>query len=201
MAARAEAGAATTLDNLRARLAAFDGCPLKVTARQLVFADGNPHAPMMLVGEAPGRDEDASGLPFVGRAGQLLDRMLAAIGLDRTGVYIANVIPWRPPGNRTPSDFETEVLKPFIRRQIELAAPEILVMLGGQSLKVLTGSTQGIIRSRGQWMSYRAGERDIPALPTLHPAFLLRQPIKKRDAWADFLKLKAKLAAVAGTLH
>lgn len=197
-AARAEAAGATTLDALRDVMLRFDGCNLKKTATQLVFADGNPRARVMLVGEAPGREEDLDGRPFVGRSGKLLDRMLAAIGLDRSSVYIANVVPWRPPGNRTPSPLETEICRPFVTRQIELVDPALLVFLGGASAKVLTGATDGILKLRGRWLSYRLGDRDVPCLATLHPAYLLRQPLQKRLAWRDFLSLKRKLDELDG---
>ena len=149
--ARQRAAQAATLDELRQQLADFNGCNLKTTAKNLVFADGNPDADIMLVGEAPGRDEDLEGLPFVGRSGQLLDRILAAIGLDRQSAYIANVIPWRPPGNRTPTPQETEICRPFIERQIELANPKVLVTLGGPSAKLLLDTSEGILRLRGKW--------------------------------------------------
>jgi DNA polymerase len=194
MAAREAAGAAANLDELRAMLDKFDGCALKATASRLVFADGNPQARVMFVGEAPGRDEDIQGLPFVGRSGQLLDRMLAAIGLDRTAVYIANIIPWRPPGNRTPTPQESQICLPFIRRQIELADPQVLVCLGGPSAQTLLGVKEGIMRSRGRWLSYQNGTRDIRAIATFHPAFLLRSPLQKRIAWRDFLAIKQALA-------
>ena len=175
------AGAAKTLDELRAALAAFNGCGLKATATQLVFADGAPGAPIMLVGEAPGGDEDRIGRPFVGRAGQLLDLMLAAIGLDRTKVYIANCVPWRPPGNRTPTPQETQVCLPFIRRQIELSNPKLLVCLGGSALSTLFAAKDSISRARGGWREYAINdELKIPALPMFHPAYLLRQPNAKR---------------------
>ncbi|MBA5778434.1 uracil-DNA glycosylase [Stappia sp. F7233] len=192
-AARAAARSAASLDALHKALASFDGCNLSRTAKNLVFADGNPESRVMFVGEAPGRDEDLQGLPFVGRSGQLLDRMLAAIGLDRSSVYIANVVPWRPPGNRTPSPQETEICKPFIARQIELVDPDILVFLGGASAKALTGVTDGILRLRGRWMPYRTATREIRAIATLHPAYLLRSPIQKRLAWRDFLAIGAAL--------
>jgi len=194
MAAREAAKAAETLDELRAILEKFDGCALKATATQLVFADGNPQARVMLVGEAPGRDEDIEGLPFVGRSGKLLDRMLAAIGLDRTSVYIANIVPWRPPGNRTPTPQESAICLPFIRRQIELADPDILVCLGGPSAQTLLGIKEGITKTRGRWFTFNTGEREIRALPTFHPAFLLRSPLQKRFAWRDFLAIKKALA-------
>ena len=192
-AARDAARAAGNLDDLRAALERFDGCNLKLTATRLVFADGNPEARVMLVGEAPGRDEDIQGLPFVGRSGQLLDRMLAAIGLDRTSVYIANVVPWRPPGNRTPTPQETATCRPFIERQIELADPDFLVCLGGAAAKELLATSEGILRLRGRWREFDTGTRKIRAMATLHPAYLLRQPLQKRLVWRDLLTLKAAL--------
>ena len=194
MAAREAAKTAASLDELRAILGRFDGCALKATATQLVFADGNPQAQVMFVGEAPGRDEDLEGLPFVGRSGKLLDLMMAAIGLDRTRVYIANIIPWRPPGNRDPSSQETAICLPFIRRQIELADPDVLVCLGRPSAVTLLDIKEGILKSRGRWFSYHTGTRDIRATVTLHPAYLLRQPLQKRLAWRDFLAIKKALA-------
>ncbi|TGQ52191.1 uracil-DNA glycosylase [Mesorhizobium sp. M1C.F.Ca.ET.193.01.1.1] len=198
MLARQLAASASTLDELRQHMAAFDGCNLKFTAKNLVFADGNPNADLMLVGEAPGRDEDLEGLPFVGRSGRLLDLMLAAIGLDRTSAYIANVIPWRPPGNRTPTPHETEICRPFIERQIELVNPKVLVNLGGPSAKTLLNTTEGILRLRGNWRVHTtASGTAIPAMPTLHPAYLLRTPAHKKLAWRDFLEVKAKLRGLA----
>jgi len=194
MAAREAAKNATTLDELRALLADFEGCALRATATQLVFADGNPQSRVMFVGEAPGYDEDIVGRPFVGRSGKFLDRMMAAIGLDRTSCYIANVVPWRPPGNRTPTPQETAICLPFIRRQIELADPDILVCLGGPAMQTLLGIKDGITRSRGRWFAYDTGRREIRALATFHPAFLLRSPLQKRFAWRDFLALKKSLA-------
>lgn len=192
--ARIVAARCSTLDELKEALANFEGCPLRYTAKNLVFADGNPKARVMMVGEAPGRDEDIQGLPFVGRAGQLLDRMLASIGLDRSSVYIVNTLPWRPPGNRTPTPAEHAVCMPFVERHIELVQPEVLVLLGGVSAKQLLQTDTGIMRLRGKWAAVRVGERDIPALPTLHPAYLLRQPAQKRLAFRDLLALKARLA-------
>ncbi|MGQ4275296.1 uracil-DNA glycosylase [Terrihabitans sp. B22-R8] len=192
--ARSAASTATSLDELRALLERYDGISLKRSATQLVFSDGNPDARIMLVGEAPGRDEDREGRPFVGRAGQLLDRMLTAIGLDRNAVYIANIVPWRPPGNRTPTPQETELCLPFIRRQIELANPDILILLGGSAASNLTGVKEGILRMRGRWMDYSTGTRTIRALATLHPAYLLRTPLQKRLAWRDFRALKEEIA-------
>jgi uracil-DNA glycosylase family 4 len=195
--ARQLAARASSLEELRSAMAEFEGCNLRITARSLVFADGNPEAPLMLVGEAPGRDEDIEGRPFVGRSGQLLDRMLAAIGLDRSGAYIANVIPWRPPGNRTPTPLETEICRPFIERQIELAGPKVIVALGGPSTKVLVGRTEGILRLRGSWHTHLTSSgREIPVMPTLHPAYLLRTPAHKRLAWRDFLEVKSKLRSI-----
>ena len=195
MAARAAAKSAKTLDELRAILDKFDGCALKATATRLVFADGNPAARVMLVGEAPGRDEDIEGLPFVGRSGKLLDRMLAAIGLDRTSVYIANIVPWRPPGNRTPTPQETSICLPFIKRQIELANLEILICLGKPSMQTLLGINEGIRAARGRWRQYDTGTRTIRAMATFHPAYLLRSPNEKKFAWRDMLALKKALAS------
>jgi DNA polymerase len=193
MDARAAAKSANSLEELRAILDKFDGCALKATATRLVFADGNPKARVMLVGEAPGRDEDIEGLPFVGRSGKLLDRMLAAIGLDRTSVYIANIVPWRPPGNRTPTPQESQICLPFVLRQIGLVDPDILVCLGGPSAQTLLGIKDGITKTRGRWFTFNTGKRDIRALPTFHPAFLLRSPLQKRFAWRDFLAVKKAL--------
>jgi uracil-DNA glycosylase family 4 len=190
MAAREAARNAATLDELRAILDRFQGCALRTTATQLVFADGNPQARVMFVGEAPGRDEDISGLPFVGRSGKLLDRMMAAIGLDRKSVYVANIVPWRPPGNRTPTPQESAICLPFILRQIELADPDILVCLGGPSAQTLLKVKDGILKTRGRWFRHQTGTREIRALATLHPAYLLRQPLQKRLAWRDFLAIK-----------
>jgi uracil-DNA glycosylase family 4 len=195
MAARDAARNAATLDELRGILEGFEGCALRTTAKQLVFADGNPQARLMFVGEAPGRDEDIEGLPFVGRSGKLLDLMLKAIGLDRTQVYIANIIPWRPPGNRDPSLAETSICLPFIQRQIELVNPKILVCLGKPSTAALLGVTDGIRRTRGRWLAYRNDTAEIRAMPTFHPAYLLRSPLEKRLAWKDFLAIKRALAS------
>lgn len=195
--ARQLASGATTLEELREQLAAFDGCNLKFTAKNLVFADGNAQASIMFVGEAPGREEDLEGVPFIGRSGQLLDRMFAAIGLDRENVYIANTIPWRPPGNRTPTPLETEICRPFFERQIELANPKLLVALGGPAAKALTNATEGILRLRGNWKTHMtASGLQIPVMPTLHPAYLLRNPAQKRFAWRDFVSAKLRLRAL-----
>jgi DNA polymerase len=193
LAAREAAKSAATLEDLRTILENFDGCALKATATRLVFADGNPQARLMLVGEAPGRDEDLEGLPFVGRSGKLLDRMLAAIGIDRTQVYIANIVPWRPPGNRDPSPHESAICLPFIRRQIELCNPDILVSLGKPSMQTLLGLKEPITRARGRWVKFDTGAREIRAMATFHPAFLLRSPLQKRFAWKDFLAIKKAL--------
>ncbi len=189
------ARSATTLDALRSALAGFEGCALKATATNLVFADGNPKARIMLVGEAPGADEDRIGRPFVGVSGQLLDRMLACIGLDRSTVYIANILPWRPPGNRSPTAAEIAICLPFIERQIDLVAPEILVLLGGTAAKTLLATNDGIVRTRGKWFSYSSPDLTAPiaALATYHPAYLLRSPAQKRDSWRDLLMIKNKL--------
>jgi uracil-DNA glycosylase len=190
--ARELAQSAATLESLRQAMAEFDGCNLKKAARNLVFADGNPEAEIMLVGEGPGREEDIQGLPFVGRSGQLLDRMLAAIGLDRNNVYISNVIPWRPPGNRTPTPAEVEICRPFIERHIELIDPRLLVLVGGTSTKMLFNSTVGITRTRGQWRHYEINGRKVDTIAMLHPAYLLRQPAQKRDAWHDLLQIRER---------
>jgi DNA polymerase len=193
--ARAAAAAAKTLDELAEAMAAYEHCELKQGARSFVFSDGNPNARVMIVGEAPGREEDQQGKPFVGRAGQLLDRMFAAIGLARASpdaeaaFYITNILPWRPPQNRDPSSDELAMMTPFILRHIELADPEIVVTMGRFSLGVLTGLS-GITRVRGKWT--QAGGK--PCLPMLHPAYLLRNPAAKREAWADLLELKARLS-------
>ena len=193
-----EAGTAAgcaDLASLRAAMAAFDGCALKQGARNLVFADGNPAARLMVIGEAPGRDEDLAGLPFVGRSGQLLDRMLAAIGLSRRAgeparaVYITNTLPWRPPQNREPSADEVAMLLPFLHRHIELKAPEALLLVGASALRTLMQTPEGITRMRGRWLDWRG----VPVIATFHPAALLRDGLKKREVWADLLALKARL--------
>jgi len=194
MAAREEAKNAKTLEALRSILDGFTGCTLRATATRLVFADGNPQARVMFVGEAPGRDEDIEGLPFVGRSGKLLDRMMAAIGLTRANAYIANIVPWRPPGNRTPTPQESAICLPFTLRQIELVDPDVLVCLGGPSAQTLLGSRDGILKTRGRWFAFQTGSREIRATATLHPAYLLRQPLQKRLAWRDFLAIRKALA-------
>jgi len=195
MAAREAASSAQTLEELRELLNIFDGCALKATATQLVFSRGNPQAKIMFVGEAPGRDEDLAGEPFVGRSGKLLDLMLASIGLDNSSVYIANIIPWRPPGNRTPTPQETQICLPFVRRQIELVNPDVLVCLGNPSSQGILGTKEGIMRTRGRWMDYDTGTRTIRAMATFHPAYLLRSPAYKRLAWQDFRAIRKALTA------
>lgn len=195
--ARAAADAAGTLDALREAMAAFDLCELKRGARNLVFADGNPAARVMIVGEAPGREEDLKGLPFVGRAGRLLDRMLGAIGLGREregaeAVYITNVLPWRPPQNRDPKPDEIAMLLPFLRRHVALADPDILIVMGNISAQAVLGR-RGITRLRGNWTE----AFDRPVMPMFHPAYLLRNPGAKREAWADLLDIQAKLGSAA----
>ncbi len=191
------AKAATSLPALKAAIEAFDGCALKLGARHTVFADGNPGARVMIVGEAPGRDEDLEGRPFVGASGQLLDKMLAAIGLSRTAdnpqeaVYITNVLPWRPPQNRDPSTDEVTLMTPFLHRHIELAAPDVLITMGNAATKTLLETGTGITRLRGKWAAFG----DVPVMPMFHPAALLRNPLQKRDTWADLLEIKAKLLA------
>jgi DNA polymerase len=191
--AHARATQAQTLAELRDVMATFEGCALRLTANNLVFADGNPQARVMFIGEAPGADEDRQGVPFVGRSGQLLDKMLAAIGLDRTFVYISNVIPWRPPGNRPPSTHEIAICKPFIDRHIALINPDIIVCLGGIAAQTLLKTTEGILKTRGQWRQIQSEPRDIPTIATLHPAYLLRQPLQKRLAWRDMKEIARRV--------
>ena len=200
--ARRLAATAASIDDLAALVAAFDDCPLKRTATKTVFIDGNPAAPVMFIGEAPGADEDRIGRPFVGRAGQLLDRMLAAIGLDRTGVQITNVIYWRPPGNRKPTTAEIAACLPFVLRHIALANPKVLVLCGGTAASALLPVSDGITRLRGRWfeLSVPGLDKPVPTLPMFHPAFLLRTPERKREAWRDLLALKAKLDEPAAGL-
>jgi len=187
---RALAQAAPTLEALRAAMDAYDGCALKHRATQLCFSDGNPEAQIMLVGEGPGEQEDKQGKPFVGRGGQLLDRMLGAIGLDRSKVFIVNMVPWRPPGNRNPTPDELALCTPFVVRQVELVNPKLLVTLGNVPTQSLFATSQGITRMRGNWKTLTIGAWTGPVLPTLHPAFLLRTPSAKAQAWKDMLSLK-----------
>ncbi|MBW8271504.1 uracil-DNA glycosylase, partial [Caldovatus aquaticus] len=194
------AAAARSLEELRRAIADFD-CPLRETATNLVFADGVPESGVMLIGEAPGAEEDRLGKPFVGQSGRLLDRMLASIGLDRArNVYITNILPWRPPGNRTPTDAEIALFLPFVLRHIALVRPRCLVLLGGVAAKALLRSREGITRLRGRWheVTVPGLDRPVPALATLHPAYLLRNPAAKREAWADLLLLRRRLDAEAG---
>ena len=189
------ASACTSLDQLVAAVRAFEGCALKRTATNTVIGDGNPEAQLMIVGEAPGAEEDRQGLPFVGPAGRLLDRMLAAIGLDRSAVYITNMLPWRPPGNRSPTAEELAICQPFLERQIELIAPRILVLVGGISAKALLNRREGITRLRGQWFPFSTPrmEGTIQATATFHPAYLLRTPSAKREVWRDLLAIEDKM--------
>jgi DNA polymerase len=193
--ARGVAAGAETVGALAAMVAGFDGCALKRTATNTVFADGNPTAPVMIIGEAPGADEDRIGRPFVGRAGQLLDRMLATIGLDRSSVLITNVIYWRPPGNRTPTAAEIASCLPFVMRHVALVHPKVLVLCGGTAASALLPRGQGITRLRGRWFDLAVPglDRPVPTLPMFHPSFLLRAPERKREAWRDLLSLRARL--------
>jgi DNA polymerase len=194
--ARTTAAAAETLDELRSALAAFDGCALKHTAANLVFGDGQAGARVMFIGEAPGGEEDRQGLPFVGPAGKLLDRMLAAVGLARGEVYITNILPWRPPGNRSPTDAEIAACLPFIERHVELVAPHLLVLVGGTAAKTLLGTREGIMKLRGRWFAYESAHMaaPIPVRAIFHPAYLLRSPAQKREAWIDLIAIRHRLA-------
>ncbi len=198
VSARQAARTAATLDELRAVLEHFDGCALKATAKSLCFYRGQANARLMIVGEAPGREEDLAGKPFVGRAGQLLDKMLAAIGLGEDDVHITNVVYWRPPGNRTPTPQEVQICRPFLERQIELVAPDVLMTVGGPAASALLGIEGGIMRARGRWRELDVAGRTVPAMPTLHPAYLLRTPIAKRQAWRDLLAVQERLLGVQG---
>jgi uracil-DNA glycosylase len=195
VAAKEIATAAVDLAGLRESLAAFEGCPLKQTAKNLVFGEGNPNASVMFIGEAPGADEDREGRPFVGVSGRLLDRMMASIGLDRDSAYITNILPWRPPGNREPTPAEVTACLPFIQKHIQLVGPNVLVLIGGTAAKTLLARKEGIMRLRGRWLEYKPVETvdPIPALATFHPAFLLRSPAQKGNAWRDLLMIKEKL--------
>jgi uracil-DNA glycosylase len=197
--ARSLAAGAETIEALGALVAQFDGCALRRTATNTVFIDGNPAASVIIVGEAPGAEEDRIGRPFVGRSGQLLDRMLAAIGLDRTTVQITNVIYWRPPGNRKPTSAEIAACLPFVLRHIVLARPRVLVLAGGTAASALLPTSDGITRLRGRWFALAVPGLDapVPTLPMFHPAFLLRTPERKRETWRDLLALKAKLEEIA----
>lgn len=194
--ARALAAAAKTLEELAAAIEAFEGCPLKFegAATKAVFSRGAPSAPVMVVGEGPGAEEDARGQPFVGRAGRLLDKMVAAAGLQER-VFITNTVFWRPPGNRTPTPAEQAVCAPFVERAIELVQPRLLLLLGGASAKSMLQKDEGILALRGRWFEWRSadGGLELPAMPTLHPAFLLRQPAAKKKAWSDLVSLVQRL--------
>ena len=197
LAARTNVRWDTTHENamaLEALVAGFEGCVLKRTAKSLCFARGSDTARLMLIGEAPGRDEDLQGKPFVGRAGKLLDRMLASIGLSEEHVYITNTVYWRPPGNRTPTPEEIEACAPFLVRQIELLDPAVLVLLVGAAAKSILRTSEGIMRLRGKSLSYDCAGRAVPTLATLHPAYLLRNPEAKRLAWRDMLMVKQALS-------
>jgi uracil-DNA glycosylase family 4 len=198
-AAQTTAESCQTLEELRAALQAFEGCPLKHTATNLVFGEGNSKADVMLVGEAPGADEDRLGRPFVGLSGQLLDRMFATIGYDREKLYITNILPWRPPGNRQPTLAETAACLPFVERHIELINPKVVVLVGGTSAKTLLNRPDGIMRLRGKWLDYQTPRMTAPikAYAIYHPAYLLRSPGQKRIAWQDLLTLKAGLETMA----
>lgn len=185
---------AASLDDLRQIVEKFDGCNLKNTASHTVLGDGNPQAKIVVVGEAPGADEDRVGIPFVGKCGHLLDQMLGAVGLDRTVCYICNVLPWRPPGNRTPSDAEVAVCLPFLKRQIELVKPDYLLVLGAVAAKALLGAEDSVARLRGKWMTYATSEgRKVQVLVSYHPSYLLRSPAQKAKSWADLLRFKKVL--------
>jgi len=187
----------TSLADLQSGLAKLDDCPLKHTASNLCFADGNPGARLMIIGEAPGRDEDRMGVPFVGADGQLLDKMIASIGLDRASVYLTNLLPWRPPGNRSPTDEETAMLLPWLFRHVQLAKPEFVLLLGGAAAKLVLGSHDGIMKLRGRWRDVDFGDGVArPVLASLHPAYLLRSPAQKRLAFEDLLLLTKRLGAV-----
>jgi DNA polymerase len=191
------AAASVSIPDLVAAIEAYDGCGLKRTATRTVVYDGSPEARLMLIGEAPGAEEDRQGKPFVGAAGRLLDRMLLAVGLDRAGVYITNTIFWRPPGNRTPTPEEVGQCLPFVERQIALVAPKVLVFLGASAAKALLGRSEGITRLRGRWLAYQGPGLPAPvdAIATFHPAYLLRQPSHKRESWRDLLAIRARLDA------
>ena len=196
--ARLAAMGAATLGELADALRRFDGCALKASARTTCVGEGPADASLMLVGEAPGREEDEAGRPFVGRSGRLLEKMLAAIGLERSQVYITNVIPWRPPGNRTPSPIETATCEVFVRREIALVRPQVLVLLGGAAARTLLRTDEGIMRQRGRWTTFAAADDvSIEAMATFHPAYLLRTPTAKREAWRDLLAIKERLRSTA----
>lgn len=185
---------AKNLDELKAVVENFAGCALKLTATKTVFGSGNPNAKIMLIGEAPGADEDRMGLPFVGRSGHLLDKILSSAGMPREECYIANVLPWRPPGNRTPTTAEVAVCLPFLKKQIDLINPQIIVLMGGSAANALLDNEDPISKMRGKWLEYKtSGGNTIAAMATFHPAYLLRNAGQKAKIWIDFLRLKKKI--------
>lgn len=185
---------AKNLDELREMVEKFEGCALKLTANKTVFGCGNPNAKIMFVGEAPGADEDRLGLPFVGRSGQLLDKMLKAVKMERANCYITNVLPWRPPGNRTPTDSEIAVCLPFLKRQIELINPEVIMILGGSAANALLDNEEPISRLRGKWLEYKRSDgKSVAVLASFHPAYLLRNSAQKSKAWSDLLRMYQKI--------
>jgi uracil-DNA glycosylase family 4 len=199
--AAALAAAAATLDELARAVAAFEGCALRQTATNTVFGDGNPTARLMLIGEAPGGEEDRIGKPFVGRSGQLLDRMLAAIGVDRNSAYIANVLYWRPPGNRKPTPAEIAACLPFVQRHIALIRPAVLVLCGGTAASTLLATSEGITKLRGRWLDLAIGglDRPVKTIATYHPSYLLRSPERKRETWRDLLTIQEELENIHRT--
>ncbi len=184
----------SSLEELKSFMSDFKGCELYKSSTNMVFSDGNPNSEIMLIGEAPGHDEDIQGKPFVGRSGKLLDKMLEAIELNREKVYIANIIPWRPPSNRRPTDEEIEICLPFIKKHIELIKPKVLMLLGSTATFALLKNTEGITKIRGKWVDLNLNSISVPTLPTFHPAFLLRQPAQKKHVWEDLKSLKNKVS-------
>ena len=184
----------SSLEQLKSYMSNFKGCELYKSSTNMVFSDGNPKSKIMLIGEAPGHDEDIQGKPFVGRSGKLLDKMLEAIELNREKVYIANIIPWRPPSNRRPTDEEIEICLPFIKKHIELIKPKVLMLLGSTATFALLKNTEGITKIRGKWVDLNLNNISVPTLPTFHPAFLLRQPAQKKHVWEDLKSLKNKVS-------
>ena len=185
--------AVDSLDDLKDYMSKFKGCELYKSATNMVFSDGNKSSEIMLIGEAPGHDEDIQGKPFVGRSGKLLNKMLEAIGLNRDTVYIANIVPWRPPNNRRPTEEEINICLPFIRKHIELIAPKVLMLLGSTATYALLRNKEGITKIRGKWVDMEFGKLKVPTLPSFHPAFLLRQPAQKKYSWEDLKMLKKKI--------
>ena len=185
--------AVDSLDDLKDYMSKFKGCELYKSATNMVFSDGNKSSEIMLIGEAPGHDEDIQGKPFVGRSGKLLNKMLEAIGLSRDTVYIANIVPWRPPNNRRPTEEEINICLPFIQKHIELIAPKVLMLLGSTATYALLRNKEGITKIRGKWVDMEFGKLKVPTLPSFHPAFLLRQPAQKKYSWEDLKMLKKKI--------